>query len=638
MPRTIDILGTPIACVTYQSALDFVIDLVKRGRPSAVSACNTHIIARARRDPDFGRIMKQFDLILPDGMPLVWTLNIAGASLEDRVYGPYFMREVLKSTPAPWKHFFFGGRDSTLKNLRNEALDLNPELSIVGTYSPPFRKWNEEDLQLIADEISRTDPDFVWVALGGQRQERWIIENQHRFRRGVFFAVGDAFELLAGSRTFAPRWMQRAALTWVYRLWQEPSRLWRRYLRYNTLFFLYLIRDGLRGNAFRVTANSPVRIAFLGSRGVPARYSGFETVVEELGTRLAARGHSVTVYNRPSYYNEFPKRVRGMRVIYIPTVMSKSLETIIHTILSFIQTFRNRYDLIYLCGVGNAPLALLARLQRRKIVINTDGVDFRRQKWNGFARWWLRWSERMAIQFAHRVIVDNGEVVKHYERDHRYTPDNIPYGANLPEKTPGCRELDKWGLSPGNYILYVSRLTPENEAALLLRAYRELSLEIPLVIVGSVGYEIQYGRLLNSLATPTTILTGQVFGQGYRELSSHCRFFVLPAAIEATRLVLLDQMGFGNAILFRDVRATREVIADTGEPFSNEDLPGSLKEKLQYLADNPEYCRELGARARERARLHYDWETVTDRYEKLLCDLTGRVFRSRLHPGRGDVC
>lgn len=563
-------------------------------------------------------------MILPDGMPLVWTLNWAGANLQDRVYGPYFMRYVLEKTPRPWKHFFFGGRETTLARLKEEALKLNPDLDLVGTHSPPFGDWTGKDLDEMAHVLNEADADFIWVALGGERQERWIIENQHRFKRGVFFAVGDAFELLAGSRSFAPSWMQRSSLTWIFRLWQEPERLWRRYLKYNTLYLFYLLRDGLRGNAFAMTRNSPIRIAFIGSRGVPARYSGFETVVEELGARLAAREHTVTVYNRPAYYEERPSRYRGMRIVFLPTIMSKSFETIIHTILAFAHSCTRRFDVIYLCGVGNAPLAWLARLQRRKILINTDGIDFRRRKWGAFARWWLRWSERMAISFANRVVVDNGQVAKHYKRDHNHTPDNIPYGANIPTEEPDPGILRKWELEPNGYILYVSRLTPENDAALLMEAYRELDLDLPLVLVGSVGYESEYGRLLTSLSTPKTIMTGAVFGDGYKALSAHCRFFVLPAAIEATRLVLLDQMGFGNAILYRDVEATAEVIGNAGEPFSSENPVNSLREKLLLLAKDPQRCHELGRRAQERARRLYDWEVVTDRYEKMICELIDR--------------
>jgi glycosyltransferase involved in cell wall biosynthesis len=348
---------------------------------------------------------------------------------------------------------------------------------------------------------------------------------------------------------------------------------------------------------------------------------------------LSERGHSVTVYNRPSYYPDHPTRHRGMDLIYLPTIMSKSLETIVHTILSFLHALTQRFDVIYLCGVGNAPLAWMARLNGRKVLINTDGIDFRRRKWRGFARWWLRKSERMAVLYAHRVIVDNGEVAKHYKTAHRHTPECIPYGSTGSDGEGDDSLLEKWDLKPAEYILFVSRLTPENDAALLLEAYTELKVKLPLLLVGPIGYEERYKRELDALASPGVVFTGPVYGPGYRTLSRNCRFFVLPAAIEATRLVLLDQMGFGNAIVFRDVPATREVIADAGEPFDPNDSVGSLSRKMALLINQPERCKALGAAAKARATARFDWGPVTDRYEALFQQVMARRQRRRAEGG-----
>lgn len=246
IPESINVLGVPLACVDYGSATDLVQGLAKRGKPAAVAASNTHIVSAARHYSYFGDIMKAFDLILPDGMPLIWAMNLKGAGLKDRVYGPYFMRHMLQNTPRPWKHFFFGGTEHTLSELIKWAVGLQPDLEIAGVYSPPFCEWTENDEKKFAALIKKSGADFVWVALGGERQERWIIQNQHRYEKGVFFAVGDAFALLAGLRTFAPSWMQRLGLTWLYRLIQEPTRLSRRYFKYNCLFIFYAFWDFLK--------------------------------------------------------------------------------------------------------------------------------------------------------------------------------------------------------------------------------------------------------------------------------------------------------------------------------------------------------------------------------------------------------
>jgi N-acetylglucosaminyldiphosphoundecaprenol N-acetyl-beta-D-mannosaminyltransferase len=243
--RTLKVLGTPVACATYDSALEEIKALAQLPRPTAVCPANTHILAAARHDPEFAQVLSKFDVVLPDGMPVVWSLNRLGAGLRDRVYGPYFMRHTLQRTPRPFRHFFFGDSEECLAELRRVVLQLQPELEIVGSLSPPFRPLTEDDEVSFAETINRADPDFVWVALPGVRMERWIIANQFRYKRGVFLAVGDAFTLLSGRRPFAPAFMQRMGLTWLYRLSAEPKRLGPRYLQYNSMFVSYLLRDEL---------------------------------------------------------------------------------------------------------------------------------------------------------------------------------------------------------------------------------------------------------------------------------------------------------------------------------------------------------------------------------------------------------
>jgi N-acetylglucosaminyldiphosphoundecaprenol N-acetyl-beta-D-mannosaminyltransferase len=243
--ESIEIFGVSVARATYDSALERIKDLAQSARPTAVCPANTHILAAARHDPQFAQVLSKFDLVLPDGMPVVWTLNLLGAGLKDRVYGPYFMRYTLQRTPRPWRHFFFGDSEECLNDLQRVARELQPDIEIVGTLSPPFRPFTDEDEASFAETINRAEPDFVWVALPGVRMERWIIENQSRYRKGVFLAVGDAFSLLTGRRQFAPGWMQRAGLTWAYRLSHEPRRLGPRYLRYNSLFLCYAAREML---------------------------------------------------------------------------------------------------------------------------------------------------------------------------------------------------------------------------------------------------------------------------------------------------------------------------------------------------------------------------------------------------------
>jgi glycosyltransferase involved in cell wall biosynthesis len=421
--------------------------------------------------------------------------------------------------------------------------------------------------------------------------------------------------------------MQRLGITWAYRLWQEPRRLWRRYTRFNSLFLYYSVRDALFGTPDgRCSPDKLPSIAFLGSRGVPARYSGFEVVVEELGKRLAAHGHDVTVYNRLPHFGPPQPVWEGMRVIGLPTIPTKNLDTIVHTTLSMLDAVRRRYDIIYLCGVGNAILGRLGRAAGMKVIINVDGADFSRKKWRGFARSWLQRSERWATRSADCIVADNATIVDRYDREYGMRPEYLSYGLTVREKPVHCGELERWGLKPNGYFLYVSRFTPENEAELLLKAYREVRDPLPLVLVGGDPYENAYRRKIDALATDGVIFTGLRFADAYVELSQNARAFIMPATIEATRLVLLDQLGMGKAIIYRDCAATREVLGDAGIPFGPKDPVSSLAAKLAWAKDHPEECAAAGQRARQRAE-NFRWENVLERYEQIFRRILTPVSR-----------
>lgn len=244
-PSRPHVLGMPVDAVDYDSALNICLEAAAQQYPLTVTAANTHLIALARHDASFASTIQAFDLVLPDGMPLIWSLRAYGFDLKDRVYGPYFMRHAMLMAPSPSRHFFFGGKSETLSALTTAIQKLRPEIEIAGTFSPPFREWSESDESEFAEKINASSPDFIWICLGGEKQERWIIKNRHRFPRGILVGVGDAFALLAGERPFAPMWMQKRGLTWLYRFTQEPGRLWKRYIKFNTLFLWYLLRDTL---------------------------------------------------------------------------------------------------------------------------------------------------------------------------------------------------------------------------------------------------------------------------------------------------------------------------------------------------------------------------------------------------------
>jgi len=366
-----------------------------------------------------------------------------------------------------------------------------------------------------------------------------------------------------------------------------------------------------------------LHIAFLGTRGVPATYSGFETFVEELGARLVERGHRVTVFNRYPFVPLREKEYRGMRIVRLRTVQRKSLDTLVHSFLSCLLLPLVRPDVVYFCGVGNSIFCGMVRMLGIPVVINVDGEDWARKKWSGFAVKWLKASEAWACRLANVVIADAKVIQERYLRVYRRETVLIPYGSNVRLEEAGTETLKKHGLKPREYVLFVGRLVPENRAELLIEAFRAVprSTGVKLVIVGDAPYSDEYKKELVALADDRVVFTGYAFEEAYRELSRHCLFYVLASGIEGTRPVLLDQMGFGNCVVVRDSAANSAVVADAGVKFEDAREKESLTEKMNELIAQPKVIEEYRAKAVERVKEAYGWEKITDRYEELFREL-----------------
>jgi N-acetylglucosaminyldiphosphoundecaprenol N-acetyl-beta-D-mannosaminyltransferase len=242
--KVIDILGTPLAATTYQELTEECQKLARRPGVSVVDLTNTQIVTMRRHEPEFRELTQDVDYFVPDGMPLIWTLNRRGANLTDRVYGPKFMRYCFLRSPAPFTHYLLGGSPDCLRSLQERLTAEQPALKIVGSRHGYFKAEDEDAITL---EINTLSPDFIWVGLGTPKQQAWIHRHKAQIKRGVILAVGFAFDVNAGTKPDAPEWMQRRGLTWVFRIASEPRRLAKRYFRYNTLFLLYLIKDALTG-------------------------------------------------------------------------------------------------------------------------------------------------------------------------------------------------------------------------------------------------------------------------------------------------------------------------------------------------------------------------------------------------------
>ncbi|MEI6606636.1 MAG: WecB/TagA/CpsF family glycosyltransferase [Verrucomicrobiota bacterium] len=247
--KHISVIGLPIAATNYAGAVAWVLERARAGTGTyAVEAANTHVAALARSNHEFGQAMKRFDLICPDGMPLVWAVNSQlspGEKLSDRVYGPTLMLETLKASAGvgELRHFLLGGKAATLAKLTDEFAGRYPGAIIAGTHAPPFGEWPADEFGRICDKIRETGANLIWVGLGCPRQEHWIAAHKDRLPPGVYFGIGAAFAFHAGEVRQAPAAIQRLGLEWLYRMCMEPRRLLRRYLVFNSLFLFYSLRD-----------------------------------------------------------------------------------------------------------------------------------------------------------------------------------------------------------------------------------------------------------------------------------------------------------------------------------------------------------------------------------------------------------
>ncbi len=364
----------------------------------------------------------------------------------------------------------------------------------------------------------------------------------------------------------------------------------------------------------------PLKIALMGTRGVPASYSGFETCVEQLGSRLAARGHDVTVYARKHHISYDKPVYRGMKLVKLPTIANKYLDTIVHTFLSSVHGLFQGYDIVLYFIAGNSPVAWIPRLAGQKTIINVDGLDWKREKWPEFAKRYIRFAERLSGVTANAVISDSRVVQRYYQDVYHIPTTYIAYGAELPRREPG-ETLRKLGLKPREYVLYVGRLVPENCAHHLVEAWQGLDTEMKCVIVGDAPYAEDYKAQLRSYHDPRVIMPGYVFGEGYWELASNAYAFVLTSGVGGTHPALVESMAFGNCVVVHDTPENRETLGDAGLIYNGALGGEGLRPVLQRLLDDPALVEAYRQKAAARAARKFSWEAVTDAYEALFYDV-----------------
>ncbi|MCM8821337.1 MAG: DUF1972 domain-containing protein [Candidatus Omnitrophica bacterium] len=358
-----------------------------------------------------------------------------------------------------------------------------------------------------------------------------------------------------------------------------------------------------------------MKIAIIGTRGIPPRYGGFETCAEKIALYLAEKGHRVFVTCRKYLYPDKPRRYKNIELSYPLSIKGKAADTFSHTFFSVFRAIIWNPDAILMFNAANSPLASIARIFRKKIIINVDGLEWKRKKWGFAGKTYFRFASFFATVIADYVVADSIEIARYYQSHFQKNPTYIPYGAEIfYSKNPEI--LSDFGLKPQCYFFTGSRLEPENNQDLMIREYNRLNSDIPFAIAGNTQNKSRYVKELKSKAKKGVKFIGNVYNaQMYSELQANSIAYIHGNEVGGTNPALLSAMGCGSLIIALDVPFNREVLGDCGLYFTKK--YGSLSELIKQILEKPEKYRPLGEKARERARNLYRWEDVGKRYEEL---------------------
>jgi len=365
-----------------------------------------------------------------------------------------------------------------------------------------------------------------------------------------------------------------------------------------------------------------MRVAVVGVKGLPHTYSGVETHVREVGTRLVKRGHEVTVYVRPQYSARDVQCDDGIRLIHLPTIRSKHLDASIHSFLAALHSVGMDYHIIHFHTIGPGFFAPVSRLSRARIVTTIHRFDYLSGKWGWFARACLRLGEQVSLRVPHATIVVAPFLQTHYQQ-WGHQVEYIPNGVPIPPRGIGAAEVQGLGLTANQYVLFLGRLVPEKRPNWAIDAFEEMhDSAMRLVIAGGSSATDEYVRELKALARPLgdrIIFTGPVYGRLKDELLANARLFILPSALEGLPITLLEAMSHGRPCLVSDIPPHRDVIREGENGFLHDGANfAHLRDRMsEILHADPETLSNVGESARETVVKGYDWERVVDQIERL---------------------
>jgi glycosyltransferase involved in cell wall biosynthesis len=364
--------------------------------------------------------------------------------------------------------------------------------------------------------------------------------------------------------------------------------------------------------------NRSLKIAMIGSKGIPAVFGGIEKHVEEISTRLSALGHDVTVYGRARFSSSGTRD--GVNVKVVPSVPTKNLETASNSMVASISAFFGNYDIVHFHGIGPSIFCWIPMRPGSRAVCTVHALDYRQSKWGERAKKFLRLGERKAVTRADASIAVSrlmaGQLSEKYGKDVRY----IPNGATLGE-SPGFREAAELGVEPGRYILSVGRFIVERGFDTLIEAFERLDTDLKLVIAGDARFEEDCAARIRDMAGSNVLLPGYVAGRKLEELYAHCAFYVLPSLVEGLPISLIEAMSHSRPVIVSDIPENLEVAGGIAESFRAGDSDDLLRAFNRVLSLSPEELAGMGAAGRRKVESEYDWDRITASIEALYREL-----------------
>jgi len=368
-----------------------------------------------------------------------------------------------------------------------------------------------------------------------------------------------------------------------------------------------------------------MKIAIVGTRGIPNRYGGFERFAEQISSCLSDRGHRVTVYCRRAFTQPDDIYDHRVRRVIVPSLHQKHLDTSVSTFFAAVHVALSDNQVVLLCNVANSPFAYIPRMFGKPVVLNVDGLDRKREKWRGLGAQVLHFCEWVSSFSASQLVTDAKAIHDYYLDKYRSESLVIGYGSEAPESDSSSEgsasdySFNGFDLEDGRYVLYVSRLEPENNPDLVLRAWQRVRTDWPLVVVGDNPYKPNYLEQLKALGDKRVRFLGAVYGDGYWALQKHAGIFVFACEIGGVHPALIEAMAAANPILYLDTPANAETAGVAAIKYEKSEA--DLTAKLQALLDDPSTRQQLAQRAKQRADGLYRWDAVAGKYEALFQQL-----------------